>query len=50
VLEHAEKMDEDIFLIGQITEMIELSKRRVEKKAKKHICILIKAFKKLWYY
>jgi hypothetical protein len=43
VLEQAEQMDEDIWLIGQITEMIELSKLRVEKKVKKHISILIKA-------
>jgi hypothetical protein len=42
VLEQAEKIDEDIWLIGQITEMIELTKLRVEK-VKKHIFILMKA-------
>jgi hypothetical protein len=36
-------MDEDIWLIGQTTEMIELTKLRVEKKVRKHISVLSKA-------
>jgi hypothetical protein len=43
VLEQAEKTDEDIWLIGQITDIIELTKLRVEKKVKKHISMLINA-------
>jgi hypothetical protein len=43
VLEQAEKMDEDIWLIDKITEMIELTKLAVEKKLKKQISILTKA-------
>jgi hypothetical protein len=42
-IEQAEKMDENIWLVCQITEMIELMKLGVEKKVKKHISILIKA-------